>query len=204
MQLNEEKDSSIGLETDVIIVADNHFLDISLLAQVESILFVASKSLDCKKIAKALGKDEGSVEEALGNLILKYNRDNSGIHIFHEDGEYRMSTNPCCGEAIEVFVKDEIAGELTCAQLETLTVIAYRGPITRPELEQIRGVNCSVIIRNLMIRGLINESQEKNELVPYYSLSLDALRELGISNSSDLPDYDSLHVHEYVENVVKT
>ncbi len=203
MQLNKEGDTSIELDIHVSEVINESSLDISLFMQIESVLFVASRSLDAKKIAKALGEDERSVEEALENIILKYNRDDSGIHIFHQDGEYRMSVNPYCSGVIEGFVKDEIAGELTRAQLETLTVVAYRGPITRPELEQIRGVNCSVIIRNLMIRGLVNESQEKNDLVPYYSLSLDALKQLGISNSSYLPDYDSLHAHEYVESVVE-
>ena len=174
----------------------------SLLAKIESILFVASKPLSVGKIAKALGKESSDVEETLHNLRLKYNRQDSGIHIVHEADTYQMMTNPENAEAINGFIKNEVAGELTRAQLETLTVIAYRGPITRPELEQIRGVNCAIIIRNLRIRGLVDESQSKTDLQPYYSLSLQALQHLGITTTSELPEYDTLHAHAYIEQTL--
>lgn len=170
----------------------------SLLSQIESILFVASKPLTVTAIAKAVGKNEHDVEEALENLKLKYNTDDSGITLFGDDGTIRMGTNPDNAAAIEKFVKDEVAGELTKAQLETLTVIAYRGPITRPELEEIRGVNCSVILRNLMIRGLIEEVDDVHALVAAYKLTVAALGHLGVSSVSELPAYESLHAHEHI------
>ncbi len=169
-----------------------------MLAQLESILFVASKPLSFRQLGKALGKNAGDVEEAIETLIMKYNRDDSGIHLFREEDTVRMWTNPAHADAIDGFIKDEVAGELTKAQLETLTVIAYRSPITRPELEQIRGVNCAVILRNLMIRGLIEEHQDDERLAVIYRLSHDALAHLGIAAASELPEYETLSVHEHL------
>lgn len=172
----------------------------NLLSQIESILFVASKPLNAKQIAKATKKNETEVEETLKTLQMKYNGDESGIHILSVNNQYQMGTNPVNSEAVDLFMKDEVSGELTKAQLETLTVVAYRGPITRPELEQIRGVNCSVILRNLMMRGLVDESDNKEKILPVYSLTVEALRHLGINLVTELPDYDTLHTHEFIEN----
>ncbi|PIR03635.1 MAG: SMC-Scp complex subunit ScpB [Candidatus Magasanikbacteria bacterium CG11_big_fil_rev_8_21_14_0_20_39_34] len=174
-----------------------------IIPRIESILFVASKPLRTDKIAKALEVSVGKVEEAIKILEMKFNRDDSGIHILCVENTVQMSTHPGCADVIEGFVKDEIAGELTRAQLETLTVVAYRGPITRPELEQIRGVNCSVILRNLMMRGLIDEREEKESLMPVYTLTVEALAHLGVEKADLLPDYNTLKNHEYIENVLQ-
>ena len=163
----------------------------------ESVLFVASKPLAIKKIAKALRADISKIEESLLSLEQKYT-DTAGIHIVRVGDTVQMITNPENTEAVEAFVKNEIQGELTKAQLETLTVVAYRGPITRPEIEEIRGVNCAVILRNLMIRGLVTEHDNKERVLPVYELSIDALRHLVVSSISDLPDYKSFQNHEHL------
>lgn len=95
--------------------------------------------------------------------------------------------------------KDEMAGELTKAQLETLTVVAYRSPVTRPELEQIRGVNCAVILRNLLVRGLIEEKEHATHPIPVYTLSLEAMRHLGMTSTTELPQYAELSHHAHLE-----
>ncbi len=174
-----------------------------ILSKIESILFVAAKPLSSKEIAKAIGATEGSVADAVETLKLKYNREDSGIHMFEIDGDVKMGTNPANAEAVDGFIKNEAAGELTKAQLETLTVIAYRGPITRPELEQIRGVNCSLIIRNLLIRGLIEEREDEGKLMPVFVLSFDALRHLGITSPVELSEYETLRVHEHIAQVLE-
>ena len=174
----------------------------NLQSQIESILFVASKPLKPQVIAKAVGKSLHEVEEAIEILIMKYN-DDSGINILQVDDSIQMATNPKNLEVIEGFIKDEVAGELTKAQLETLTVIAYREPITRPELELIRGVNCALIIRNLLIRGLVEEIDEPDKIMPVYRLSFEALRHLGVSNVKELPDYDEMSEHANIKQVVE-
>lgn len=173
-----------------------------LAGKIESILFVASKPLTIKRIARALGEQEDNVLEAIQTLITKYNHESSGIYLLHEGEQVQMASNPAHASVIEGFVKDEISGELTRAQLETLTVIAYRGPITRPELEQIRGVNCAIIIRNLLVRGLIEEMDDAKKMMPTYVASVEALRHMGVSTTNELPDYDALHAHEHVERIL--
>ncbi|MFH1286616.1 MAG: SMC-Scp complex subunit ScpB [Candidatus Magasanikbacteria bacterium] len=170
----------------------------NLESHIESILFVASKPLAPKHIAKSLGTSISKVEETIETLVMKYNHDDSGIHILRSEESVRMSTNPENASILEDFIKQEAVSELTKAQLETLTVVAYRSPVTRPELEQIRGVNCAVILRNLLIRGLIIEEEDMEKLLPVYSLSLEALSHLGVQEVTKLPEYDTLHTHEHL------
>lgn len=174
----------------------------SLTSTLESILFVASKPLTIKKLAKATGESASHIEEALETLAMKYNRDDSGIHVLREADTVQMGTNAANADAIDGFVKDEVTGELTKAQLETLTVIAYRSPITRADLEQIRGVNCAVILRNLMMRGLVAQHDSTEEILPTYVLTTDALSHLGIRETSELPEYETLHAHEHIEQTL--
>ena len=172
------------------------------IGKIESILFVASKPLSVQTIARVVGAKEEDVRDAIDELRVKYNHDHSGIQLLSIDDDVQMATHPDNTSVIDGFVKNEIAGELTKAQLETLTVIAYRGPITRPELEVIRGVNCALILRNLAMRGLVAEAEDETKLMPVYSLSFEALRHLGITNVTELPDYETLHAHEHVRQVL--
>jgi len=175
----------------------------SLISQIESILFVASKPLTFAQIAKALGVSEQKVAEAANEIVKRFNHDESGIHILHEGTQMQMATNPVNVDAMSAFIKDEVSGELTKAQLETLTVVAYRGPITRPELEQIRGVNCAIILRTLLMRGLIEEDEDREKMLQTYQVSMDALRHLGISSTRELPEYESLHAHDHIQEALR-
>ena len=100
---------------------------------------------------------------------------------------------------VQKFLKDETTGELTRPSLETLTIVAYRGPITRADLEKIRGVNCSIIVRNLMMRGLVEAREDKKRLVTFYTISINFLKLLGLKHISGLPDYESLHGAEVLD-----
>ena len=174
----------------------------SLISQVESILFVASKPLGIKKIAKVLNVSEGEIENCLNTLREKYNNADSGVSLLTTASEFQLVSNPENKAAAEHFMKAELSGELTRPQLETLTVISYCGPITKPEIEQIRGVNCSLILRNLLMRGLVKESEKETNLLPLYEVTMEYLQHLGISSLSELPDYNELHNHEYVMNAL--
>ena len=175
----------------------------SLISQIESILFVASKSISLREIASAIKRKEDEVKLAIEDLKAKYNHDQSGLRILVVDDKVQMATNPDNAGVVDLFIKQEAVVELTRAQLETLTVIAYRGPITRPELEQIRGVNCALILRNLLIRGLVEEEEKADKLLPTYVLSMEAMRHLGIASVSELADYENLSKHEYIESALK-
>ncbi len=170
----------------------------SLNSKIESILFVASKPLSISNISKSLGVSNQDVEESMEEITIKFNSDSSGIYLSRVGDTVQFSTNINNTDDVEHFVKYDISLELTKAQLETLTIIAYEGPVTRPEIEEIRGVNCALILRNLLIRGLITESEVDDKIVPIYSLSMEAMLELGINNVTELKDYDTFHNHEHL------
>src|SRR3989338_2309250 len=175
----------------------------SLSSRLESLLFIASKALSVNEIARSLDVPLEEVTETLAVLQTKFNHEESVIHIAMNGSSVQMQTNPAHAQDVERFVKYEISGELTKAQLESLTIVAYRGPISRPELEQIRGVNCAVILRNLLMRGLIDEHEDEKKVSPVYSLSMEAVRHLGVNSASELPDYSTLHKHEHLENALQ-
>lgn len=170
-------------------------------AHIESILFVASKPMRISTIAKAAQIDSADVAAAIETLQAQYTERSAGITIAQSGDMVQLVTAPACADLVAQFQEKELTGELTKAQLETLTVIAYQQPITRPELEDIRGVNSSVIIRTLLLRGLIIESQSPDDILPVYELSIDALRGLGITHVSELPEYETLHKHPHFDDV---
>lgn len=174
-----------------------------LLSQLESILFVASKPLAVKKMAKILNVTAPEVIAALEDLKSKYSLTESGITLLQSNDEWQLTSNPANKTVAEQFMKAEISGELTRPQLETLTVVSYCGPITKPELEQIRGVNCSLILRNLMMRGLVKEADGSTDLIPKYEVSLEYVRHLGLQSVADLPEYAELHNHDFVTKVLE-
>lgn len=161
-------------------------------SQIESLLFVASRPLTFKKLAEAIGCKEKEAEDALRTLKDKYNQKGSGLQLMTDGRAAQMITNPENRKLIKDYVKDEITGELTRPSLEALTIIAYRGPIAKPELEQIRGVNCSLILRNLLMRGLIEAEEDRVNGRTMYRATFDFLRFLGIREPSELPDYEKL------------
>lgn len=172
-------------------------------SKLESILFVASKPLTAKKLASVVGASHDAVLSELQTLFEKYNAATSGIVLLNNNDEWQMVSNPENKDMTENFVKAEVSGELTRPQLETLTVVAYTGPITKPELDQIRGVNCALILRNLMVRGLVKESDDSAELLPKYEVTMDFVRHLGLQTVQELPDYAELHQHQYIHNQIE-
>src|SRR3989338_7740991 len=120
-----------------------------LTGKLEAILFAVAKPVAYAELAKALDTSVETLKEALAELVALRNTLDSGVHVMDHAGKISLVTNPVHEDVLRRFVKEDLSSELTRPSLETLTVIAYRGPITKPEIEQIRGVNCSLILRNL-------------------------------------------------------
>lgn len=173
-----------------------------LKAKIESLLFIAGKPLTAKKIAEYIKAKEDEVEDALKALQGEYKERSAGVQFFSTGRSWQMGTSGEGASIVEEFVKEEFTGELTRPQLEALTVVAYRGPISKTELEIIRGVNCSLILRNLLIRGLIDEEHDAKTKQNRYRVSIDFLRHLGLRSAQELPDYELLRSHEVVQTVV--
>jgi segregation and condensation protein B len=172
-------------------------------SKIESILFVSGKPMEIKVLAKIVERSKEEVEVALEDLKNKYNNEESGIHILTVDGKVQMVTNPKNKEMVAELIKEEVNSELTRPQLETLTIVAYREPVTKLELEQIRGVNCTLILRNLMIKGLVEEEEDKIAKVEKYRITMDFMKYLGITEIEQLPDYDKLSKAELLEEVLE-
>ncbi len=176
----------------------------NLQAQIEALLFVAGKPLTAKKIAEIVDTNEKEVVNILIEIKKKYNQDETGGMQLIDNGKtYQLSSKGVCAPVVEKYMKEEVVGELSRPSLETLTIIAYRGPITKPELEQIRGVNCSLILRNLLMRGLIETEEDKNLSQLVYRVTFEFLRFLGVASAGDLPDYTKLNHHDLLQQLLQ-
>ncbi|MCG2686917.1 SMC-Scp complex subunit ScpB [Candidatus Parcubacteria bacterium] len=169
---------------------------------IESILFISNKPLSTKQLADLVGKGKAEIETVLESLKREYNNSDRGIKIIEHNGKIQMATDSNSSEIVEKFLKQELTGEMTRPQLETVTIIAYRGPVTKMELEQIRGVNCSLILRNLLMRGLAESRLDKKIQTTVYNITTDFVRFLGLTNIQDLPDYERLSKHETIESIL--
>lgn len=172
-----------------------------LKSQLESLLFIAAKPLTTKQLAEWLEVKPAEITEACEVLAEDYKASERGIQLTQNNDKYQLVSSPDNAEAVQKFIQEETGGELSRPSLEALTIIAYRGPVAKFELDRIRGVNCSLILRNLLIRGLVEAKDDKGET--YYNVSLDFLRFLGIGSVTALPDYERLHVEETINQVLE-
>lgn len=160
----------------------------------ESIFFVSQRPLSVRKLATISHAPVNEVRAALKELTEHYSPEHHGIVLLENNDQYQLVTHPDASSLIQTYLNEEVMGELTRPALETLSVIAYRGPVHKSEIEKIRGVNCSLALRNLMIRGLIQEHDDRTPTCEStYTLSMEFLRHLGIRQASEFPDYERLH-----------
>ncbi|MDA3839806.1 MAG: SMC-Scp complex subunit ScpB [Patescibacteria group bacterium] len=174
----------------------------SLKSKIESLLFVSAKPMSSKQLADVFKKDETDVKKAGDALVDIYKNDQRGIQIIKNGSKYQMVSSPENSSFVSEFIKDETTGELSRPSLETLTIVAYRGPIAKLDLDRIRGVNCSLILRNLLLRGLVLADEDKERGETIFNVSFDFLRFLGVNDVKELPDYEKLHKDETIDNIL--
>ncbi len=174
----------------------------SLKSQLESLLFVSLKPLAIKELATLTKSKIPQLERALQELEVEYNRGERGLRLIKNNNKYQLTTSGDNADLIKNFLHQETSGELSIPSLEALTIIAYRSPIAKLELEMIRGVNCSLIIRNLLLRGLIEEKFNNTKKENYYTVSHDFLRFIGLTEVANLPDYEELHASDLVSKAL--
>ncbi|MFA5888828.1 MAG: SMC-Scp complex subunit ScpB [Candidatus Paceibacterota bacterium] len=161
----------------------------NLIQKIEAILFYIAEPVRIDFLAKIL---EISTEETKQTLNeLKRNLDNRGVRLVMHSDEVTLVTAPEYSAIIEKMVKEEREGDLGRAGIETLSIIAYKGPISKKEVEYIRGVNSQYALRTLLLRGLIErKNNETDTRIMSYTVTSDALRFLGLGQVSDLPEYE--------------
>ncbi|MEA2112928.1 MAG: SMC-Scp complex subunit ScpB [Patescibacteria group bacterium] len=164
---------------------------LSLDSQIEAILFLKSEPVAKKEIAKILDKELEEVEDAL--FVLKGKFETRGIVLLSKDGKVALATSPEMSEVIDGIRKAELSRDLGKAGLETLSIILYKSPITRSEIDYLRGVNSNFILRNLLIRGLVEKVNNPKDQRSYlYKPTFELLSFLGISKVKDLPEYGKI------------
>lgn len=174
-----------------------------MLAQtMESVLFIAARPLTHKRLMELCDASKDEVMAAVDLLEKKYHDAQSGIRIVRHGHEIQMVTASESASTVQAFLKDETTGELTKPSLETLTIIAYRGPLTKAELEQIRGVHCGLILRNLLMRGLVEANGEQGMPQTLYHVTTAFVRFLGLTSVRQLPDYETLRSHHAIESIL--
>ena len=171
-------------------------------AQLEAILFAAGGPLPPRRMVEVTGRELEEIEDALQTLQRRLEEGGSGLQLVRHDSQVELVTHPDAAEVVRAVAKVEAQSELSKASLEALSILAYRGPLTRPELEQIRGVQSSMILRNLMLRGLVEMQEETRLGQPMYQVTVDFIKHLGLTNVKDLPDFEALHAHPTVEQVL--
>ena len=166
---------------------ENHF-DAS--AKIEAILFVSSSPVTPSQIGESLNLPVKEVEIALEELKAVYQ--NRGISLQSFGGRYQLTTSAAFSSEIEKFLGLEMNTRLSRAAVETMAIIAYRQPITRPTIENIRGVSSDGVIRSLLSRGLIQEvGRADGPGRPIlFSTTVDFLQHFGLNSLDQLPPYE--------------
>jgi segregation and condensation protein B len=175
----------------------------SLSSKIESLLFISGRPMSTRELSELTKEEIKKVEEAGQELISNLADGDNGMRIIRDGNSFQMVTSPDNAELIQQFVKDETTGELSRPSLETLTIIAYRGPVSKTDLDRIRGINCSLILRNLLIRGLIDVRDDKKKDESYYTVTFDFLRFLGLNEVKELPDYERLSKDDTIDRILE-
>lgn len=164
-------------------------MDIKL--TIESLLFAAGEPLSVKRLSKIINIKEEKAKEILEKLKEEFQNQNSGIRLINNNEEWLMVTAPESTFFIQKLKKEVIEGDLSPTSQETLAIIAYREPITRAGINEIRGVDSSYILHQLLLRGLIERSIHTEKYKAYlYNVSFGLLQHLGISNVQELSQYE--------------
>ncbi len=160
-------------------------------AKIEAVLFWKAEPLPLSRLAKILSATEEEIKTSISHLEDKLK--GRGVSIIFKDDEVALRTSPDVSHLIENLSKEELTRDLGKAGLETLSIILYQGPISRREIDYVRGVNSNFILRNLLVRGLIERvDNPKDQRSFLYKPTFELLSFLGISKIEDLPEYGNV------------
>lgn len=158
---------------------------------IEAFLFYKGEPVLITELCKVFERDSDSISGALS--MLQTQLQNRGIRLLQTDAEVVLVTAPESASLLETARRDEMKRDIGKAGAEALAIILYRGPVTRPEIDYIRGVNSSFILRNLLLRGLIERAQSpKDQRTFQYSTSALLLEHLGTTDKTSLPEFSRI------------
>lgn len=164
-----------------------------MIGKLEAILFTYGEPVEIKDLAKRLKISEEECQKILADYKTELtNNPNRGLTLIQNNEKVQLATKPDFQKDVEDFIKEEFREVLTPAALETLAIVAYLGPVTRTTIDQIRGVNSSSILRNLLIRGLVERLTDIQKGNVYlYRVSNEFLKHLGLTSREELPEFQN-------------
>lgn len=168
-------------------------------AIIEAILFTMGESVEIEKIAAAVELDKKEVKKILDSMIEKYEVEQRGLQIMELDGAYQMCTRSEMYEYLIKIAKQPKRHVLTDVLLETLSIIAYKQPITRVEIEKIRGVSCDHAVNKLVEYNLVCELGRLD--APgrplLFGTTEEFLRSFGVHSIDELPTLNQVQIEEF-------
>ena len=160
-------------------------------SQIEAILFFTGEPLTFRELAKMLKVSEADIEG--GIMRLRDRLSGHGIALIENGKEVALRTAPLASDLILEIRKEALEKDLGKAGLETLAIILYQGPVTRARIDYIRGVNSAFIVRQLMVRGLVERVDNPADARSFlYKPTMELLSFLGLSSVNDLPDMQAI------------
>ena len=161
----------------------------NLQGRIEAILFVAGEAVALKDLARALQMDEETLKAELNRLGDEYDFNQRGFMLKRFGNHVQLGTRPLYADAVVRLLQPVQKQSLTQAAMETLAVVAYKQPVTRAEVEQIRGVKCDYSLQMLIVKGLIQETGRKDTIGRpiLYGTTDEFLSHFGLRDLGELP-----------------
>lgn len=160
-------------------------------SKIEGLLFYKGEDISIKKLSELLSVTEDEIKDGLNKL--EQSLSGRGIVLVRKDDSVVLGISGELSPIIESIRKDEISKELSKAALETMSIILYKNGVSRSEIDYIRGVNSSFILRNLLVRGLVEkviDSKDSRRIL--YRPTFETLSYMNVAKIEDLPNYESV------------
>lgn len=199
---------SLAIETNIL-APEIIFME-GIQSHIEALIFAAEEPITVKEIQKVLANLVGTeltkeeIESHLDILVQKFHEGEFAFEIVPISGGYQFLTKPGYQNTVSEFLKTKLNKKLSTSQLETLAIIAYRQPVSKPDIERIRGVNCDFAIQKLLEKELVTISGRSEEVGKplLYSTSQFFMNYFGINSIDDLPKLKDLE--QPSDNVIGT
>lgn len=166
---------------------------------IEALLFAMGKSVSLSAIAKAIGHDTETTRKIIDNMMLSYNTAKRGIKIIELENSYQMCTKEEYYDYLVKLALQPKKASLSDVMLETLSIIAYKQPVTKLEIEKIRGVKCDHAINKLIEYNLIQEVGRLD--APghpiLFGTTEEFLRSFGVHGIEELPELDPVQIEDF-------
>ncbi len=171
---------------------------LAMRSALESLLFVADGPIEAAQLARVLNTPVEVVESHLRGLDEEYRAQERGLRVAERSGRFQMVTTPAAAQLIETFLNLDMTTKLSAPALETLAIVAYRQPVTRAQVEAVRGVDCSGILRSLLQRGLIEEVDRLDApgRPVLYGVTDLFMHHFGLTSLQELPPLQAVEVEQ--------